>query len=116
MVITGSGPNLYVELLAQSLLLVFLIQILSIISPIQVIAFLHSRLTGPSRGWASCHLRERIPEIYALHKHRPDRSRHLVRQRYRHQDPGFATRIRANHDPSSTPLHRGSEGLDRHSG
>jgi len=44
MVISGSGPNLGSELCAQSLTLVFPIQICSIVAPIQVIGFSHSPL------------------------------------------------------------------------
>ncbi len=42
MVISGSGPNLHSVLSAPSYVLVFLIQICSIIAPIQVIVFSHS--------------------------------------------------------------------------
>jgi hypothetical protein len=42
MVICGSGPDLGFELKAQSDMLVFLIQICSIVSPIRVVAFFHS--------------------------------------------------------------------------
>jgi hypothetical protein len=42
MVISGSGPNLKIELATRRDLLVFPIQIYSIVLPIQVIVFLHS--------------------------------------------------------------------------
>jgi hypothetical protein len=42
MVICGSGPSLGAELFAQSSTMVFLIQICSIVAPIQVIDFSHS--------------------------------------------------------------------------
>gem|GEM_PF-3949933 len=41
MVISGSGPNLTSELFALRLLLVFPIQICSIVLPIQVVVFSH---------------------------------------------------------------------------
>jgi len=42
MVISGSGPNLNIELCARRLSLVFPIQICSIVAPIQVFVFSHS--------------------------------------------------------------------------
>ena len=46
MVISGSGPNLASELFALRLLLVFPIQICSIVLPIQVVVFSHPLGTG----------------------------------------------------------------------
>lgn len=94
MVISGAGPNSLLELDAPDIQLVFPIPIVSIILPIEVIAFSHVytdvRLRCAALLRASCcSSHRRISIIFPFRKHRPYGARHLVGQRNGDHHAGF---------------------------
>jgi hypothetical protein len=81
---------------ARGVQLVFLIQIYSIILPMQVVVFSHLPFFRLQALYCRCincsNCPDRISVILLLFSHGPDRSRHLVGERDSHEHAGFARR------------------------